>query len=276
MTPKTPRIRGFHGIIKAAPKSACNTRRGLTHSTGTIREGLPDMVPKTCSIDGCGKEFRARGLCVAHYNSARLAAQFETTPRTPTRTACAFEGCGKKHLAGGFCAGHRMQFKSGKPLRDLRETGLSVEDRFRTYVDTSGDCHEWIGARLEKGYGNFNLPTGAISAHRFAFEMANGQIPKGLEVDHICLNRACVNPSHLRLATRKQNMENRAGVLPSSQTGIRGVTYRRDRGKWIAYVGHNHKLIYLGAFNSPEEAEAAAIAGRLARFTHNELDRRTA
>lgn len=234
------------------------------------------MVPKLCSLEACGKKHSARGLCVSHYNAARLRGDFETTPRTPTRTACAFEGCAKKHLAGGFCAGHRRQFQSGKPLRDLRESGLSVEDRFRTYVDTSGDCHEWMGARFEKGYGNFNLPAGAISAHRFAFEMANGQIPKGLEVDHICLNRACVNPDHLRLATRKQNMENRAGVLPSSQTGIRGVTYRRNRDKWIAYAVHYGKTKYFGTFDSSDEAAAAATAGRLALFTHNEMDRRVA
>lgn len=233
------------------------------------------MVPtKVCSIDGCPRKLRARGLCVIHYNSARLLGQFETTPRTPTRYACSFEGCEKKHLAKGLCAAHRAQHLAGTELRPAKTLGMPVEERFDLYVDKSGDCWNWTGGKFRAGYGSFNPGGQNVRAHRFAFELANGPIPEGAEIDHICLNRGCVRPEHLRLTTRKQNMENRAGATSRSSTGFRGVFYIERRNKWTAVVGHNQKQIYVGAFNSPEAASEAAIAKRLEVFTHNELDRR--
>lgn len=232
---------------------------------------LADQL-KTCSIEDCDRKLRARGLCVSHYNSARLAGEFETTPRTPTRYNCSFEGCEKKHLANGLCAAHHSQRRAGTELRPARTLGMPVHDRFNLYVDKSGDCWEWTGYKNKKGYGIFN-PTTSVAAHRVSFELANGPIPEGAEVDHRCLNRGCVNPTHLRLTTRKQNMENRAGASAASKTGIRGVSYLPERNKWIAYVGHNGKLNHLGSFDTPEEADAAATAKRLELFTHNEIDR---
>lgn len=233
------------------------------------------MVPKTCSIDGCGKKFRSRGLCASHYNNSRLTGQFETTPRTPTRTTCSFEGCTKKHLANGLCAAHYAQRKVGTALRPSKTLGMPDEERFDLYVDRSGDCWEWTGHKSRKGYASFydSRAGRGVPAHRFAYERATGPIPEGAEVDHRCLNRGCVNPAHLRLATRKQNMENRAGASSSSQSGIRGVYFRQSTSKWVAYAASNGKTKYFGTFDSSEEADAAAIAGRLELFTHNELDR---
>lgn len=187
--------------------------------------------------------------------------------------SCSFTDCPRTHLARGYCASHLYQLKSGKPLRPIRKRGLSVEDRFIQYVDKSGDCWEWTGGKLPTGYGTFNLPTGSARAHRVAFSFENGPIPEGAEVEHSCLNRSCVKPEHLRLATRKQNMENRAGANSNSVSGLRGVSYRPDRNKWTAYVVNDGKQIHLGYFDSPEAADAVATAKRLELFTHNELDR---
>lgn len=45
-----------------------------------------------------------------------------------------------------------------------------------------------------------------IAAHRFAYELANGPIPDGLEIDHLCRNRKCVNPAHLQAVSHRENM----------------------------------------------------------------------
>ncbi len=59
-----------------------------------------------------------------------------------------------------------------------------------------------MGRIGNKGYGTF----GPIGAHRISFELANGKVPKGLVLDHICRVRHCVNPDHLRIVTRGQNV----------------------------------------------------------------------
>lgn len=69
----------------------------------------------------------------------------------------------------------------------------------------TGCCHEWDAARNEKGYGTFWLHR-TVKAYRYAYEIALGPIPAGLDVDHRCRNRACVRPSHLRAVTHRVNL----------------------------------------------------------------------
>jgi hypothetical protein len=94
-----------------------------------------------------------------------------------------------------------------------------------------------------------------------------------MELDHMCHNHACVNPDHLRVATRKQNSENRSGAYSNSGTGVRGVSWDKARGLYRATVMHNYKQVMVGRYETPEEAEEAVKAKRLELFTHNLLDR---
>ena len=76
------------------------------------------------------------------------------------------------------------------------------------YEPNSG-CHIWLGPQHPKGYGKYK---GKL-AHRVIWELTHGQIQTGLQVDHICRVRACVNPSHLRLVTSRVNtLENSEGI----------------------------------------------------------------
>lgn len=87
--------------------------------------------------------------------------------------------------------------------------GSSVLDRlmFRTALLPNG-CWEWRGARNPKGYGNIRVDSygPAKSAHRVAYAEMVGPIPGGLEIDHLCRNRACINPQHLEAVTRTTNI----------------------------------------------------------------------
>ena len=79
--------------------------------------------------------------------------------------------------------------------------------------EPNSGCHIWIANTSTKGYGRAWWGGRDVQAHRVAYEMARGQIPQGLVIDHICRNRLCVNPAHLRAVTTRQNvLENSVGV----------------------------------------------------------------
>lgn len=86
-----------------------------------------------------------------------------------------------------------------------------IEDRFWEKVappDANG-CRVWLAARYHNGYGTLKDRQGKRMvnwlAHRLAYQLTFGPIPEGLEIDHLCRNRACVEPSHLEAVTSSTN-----------------------------------------------------------------------
>jgi hypothetical protein len=148
-----------------------------------------------------------------------------------------------------------------------------IAERFVTKVEKTATCWLWTATIDRLGYGKIWFNGRMVKAHRAAYELAYGPIPPGMEVDHTCHNRHCVNPGHLRLATRKQNMENRAGAQSNSHSGVRGVTWDKAARKWRAQVKHGANIHYVGRFSTIEEADTAVREKRIELFTHNIVDR---
>jgi len=190
--------------------------------------------------------------------------------------ACAVEGCEKKRAAWGMCQMHYKRVKkhgtTDSPVRTLAE-------RFWPKVEKTETCWNWTGSKNPSGYGNIAPSPGSGGSklsHRISYEMANGPIAPGMDIDHICHNTSCVNPAHLRSATRKENMENRPGPTRSSTSGVLGVTWDKASKSWQAQTMHHGKNFFVGHYSTIAEAEAAVIAKRLELFTHNDIDRRAA
>jgi hypothetical protein len=78
---------------------------------------------------------------------------------------------------------------------------------FAKVEEQPNGCWLWIGGLDRKGYGKFHVTKKREArAHRWCFEYVLGSIPEGLDLDHTCRNRRCVNPSHLEPVTRRVNL----------------------------------------------------------------------
>ena len=175
---------------------------------------------------------------------------------------CSYGGCELPMSCKGFCNAHYMRWVRGSDMSaPIRVSGLTETERFWEKVNRTDSCWVWTGA-IQNGYGMFRHQGYARLAHRVAFQWTKGPIPDGMEVDHMCFNRACVNPAHLRLLTHTENGQNRASANRNSKSGVRGVSRRRSDRMWIARAMLSRKEVFIGAFESREDAECAAIEWR--------------
>jgi len=141
-------------------------------------------------------------------------------------------------------------------------------ERFWASAVRDGDCLVWQKSCRANGYGQLKTGGRNRTAHTVAYELAAGPIPEGRQVDHSCRRRTCIEPTHLRLVTHKQNCENRDNHPVGTVSGVRGVCWDKARGLWSARITHHYQAIFLGRFTDKAAAERAVVAGRAAHFTH--------
>lgn len=97
---------------------------------------------------------------------------------------------------------------------------MTLDERFwsKVLVTESVDaCWLWTGPLVNCGYAQFHLVDRMVMSHRVAYELAIGEIPDGLELDHLCRNRSCCNPHHLEPVTHAENIR-RSTVLREGKT----------------------------------------------------------
>ena len=102
---------------------------------------------------------------------------------------------------------------------------IPLEESFWQKVGTAESselCWLWIGSLHSNGYGQFRN----LLAHRFSYTLHKGPIPYGLQIDHLCRNRGCVNPKHLEAVTGKTNL-------------LRGISFSaKNAAKTVCHKGH--------------------------------------
>lgn len=119
---------------------------------------------------------------------------------------CIEPGCSSVEIARGYCRrcytrlrrNGRLEVKRGIRRRDPVE-------RFFEKVDAEGICWQWGGASGANGYGQFSIQGRTYVAHRWCWEYLVESIPSEMTIDHLCLNKMCVNPDHLEVVTRAEN-----------------------------------------------------------------------
>lgn len=104
-------------------------------------------------------------------------------------------------------------------------SGTPEAERFWAKVRPAGDCWIWQAGTNGWGYGVFTAGSRTdgtrqrVVAHRWAYEHLVAEIPAGLDLDHLCRRRNCVNPWHLEPVTRQVNTLR--GIGPSAENARR-------------------------------------------------------
>lgn len=236
---------------------------------GAVRCGLCGKFRKQESVMGT--------VCTDCMSPVELAQFHRNNPPTkePGMKSCAVEECEKPSSSAGLCS---MHYARKQRHGSVDHVEFIYGDRLAAWnqkVDKSGDCWEWTASR-SGGYGQFSFTVNGkrrpTHAHRAGWELLVGPIPEGMFIDHKCHNKGCVNPDHLRLATPRQNNENYGGMRKDNTTGFRGVR-QRPSGKWYGRAVSRGVEHQTPAFDTPEEANEAAIALRIELHTFNDLDR---
>lgn len=164
-------------------------------------------------------------------------------------TACKVDGCDRESHTRGWCSTHyRRVMRRGDDGASIAFMGLAKTPEQRleeksTMVPFCG-CRLWFGASVPAGYGVIHYEGRQQYAHRVAWQMMHGPIPKGMLILHECDMPSCINAKHLFLGTDADNMADKMrkgrwkGGPPK---GDRNPMYGR-RGVNTGERSTNHKL----------------------------------
>lgn len=143
----------------------------------------------------------------------------------------------------------------------------------KVMVDPNSGCWLWTACIAPNGYGLFhNSETQMLEgAHRFSYKAFRGEIPNGLNLDHLCRVRACVNPHHLEPVTHAENV--RRGLSPAMFTK---AAIERGHAKTHCPSGHPFSEENTYIYNSPTGPHRACRICRRAAVTKQNAKRKRA
>ena len=131
---------------------------------------------------------------------------------------CSVSDCSRPlvYKAKALCKFHYNRLLTTGTLELER---LTPRQRFWTKVRKSPGCWQWTDKPGDHGYGTLSIDNRTHLAHRLAYEWLVGEIPAGSQLDHLCRNRSCVNPTHLEVVAQRENILR--GTSPSALNAVK-------------------------------------------------------
>lgn len=135
-------------------------------------------------------------------------------------TLCAVDGCVRAAQRRGWCSTHYARWyrtgSTGPATIPTSHHGEHLGQRFWRFVARGApdECWLWHGEVSNSGYGSYRAHRSSphTTAHRVAYELEVGPIPVGLQLDHLCRTKLCVNPRHLEPVTARVNLLRSTGI----------------------------------------------------------------
>ena len=109
-------------------------------------------------------------------------------------------------------------------------------------------CWEWQGSKYPNGDGQCYMPGMTRYAHKVSYIQCIGEVPEGLDLDHLCRNRLCVNPAHLEPVTRQTNV-------------LRGIGFIPEKAR-ATHCNYGHEYTEINTYRAPNQTRHCKICRR--------------
>jgi hypothetical protein len=151
---------------------------------------------------------------------------------------------------------YRTLLPSQKELTELFD--YKDGQLFSKYSSTRRKVGSVVGVKNKSGYSQAKIKNKTFYVHRLIWQMLNGDL-NGMDVDHVNGNKHDNRIENLRLVSRSENSQNLRIAKTNSKTKLLGTWFNKSSGKFAAQITKNGQAIYLGLFDTAEDAHAAYI-----------------
>jgi len=223
-----------------------------------------------CLVEGCNRDHCAKGYCKVHYGQAskgKIPGKIREVSEKGSQVGCLVEGCKNEHSAKGYCSKHYMHiYTYGKikkrvmvdPNEFIFEGDVCkiiLYNKDSKQIDTAIiDAEDYDKVKDVKWHKESGRGYPSSWKKGFLHHVIWG---KKVQLDHKDRDKMNARKNNLRLATLKQNAQNK-GVQKNNKSGYIGIGYTKTcHKKWYAQIYYDGKNRMVGRFHTKEEAARA-------------------